>query len=347
MDVRKMIEKVQKAGGTELHVKIGSQPLMRKSKFLRKMEGPIIHEEDMEGLIDQLLREEEKKKFLKGSGFFEANFFGDPPCNFRLSLLLSQQKPAAVFKIIDSKIPSIHEINFPKVFEKVWPARKGLFILAGPARSGISTSLAAIVQNYNKYFAKHILMIEDPIEFLFQEENCRISQRQFKKDIFSIEQGINFAKRMDVDILVIGDLKREIPFKSVLEYVAGGHLVILSMQTWGIANTLEKIIFSFPEEDRENVCQVLSENLIGLCSQALISEPVGGHTIPVHETLLVNNTIAQIILKAKVSQIEPNITTAGEGSQVFAQHIQKLYMKKELDRNLGESFLEIYRGMKG
>jgi twitching motility protein PilT len=318
---------------------------MRKNKFLRKIDAPVLHEDDMKALIDELLNAEEKKKFEKLSSY-EANFFGRPPCNFRLTLVHSQQKPIAIIKIISSDIPTLEEIKFPEVLNPLIDSRKGLFILAGPARSGISTSLAAIVEQINLKHKKHILLIEDPIEFNFVPKGCRISQRQFRKDINMIEQGINFAKRMDVDVLVVGDLKREIPFRSVIEYVAGGHFVILSMQTLGIANTLEKFIFSFPESDRDYVCQVLAENLTGLCSQALITDPAGQKSVPVHEVLLMNQTAASIIQKGKVSQLEPNIMSAGEGSQVFAQHIQKLYMKKELDRNSGENFLEFYRGMR-
>ena len=162
-----------------------------------------------------------------------------------------------------------------------------------------------------------------------------------------IEQGINFAKRMDVDVLVIGDLKHEIPFRSIIEYVAGGHFVVLSMQTLGIVNTLEKFIFSFAESDREFVCQVLAENLQGVVSQALIADQVGKRIVPVHETLVINSTVMSIIQKGKVSQIEPNIASAGLGSQLFAQSVQKLYLKNELDRVAGENFLDFYRGTRG
>lgn len=345
MDTRKLIADVQKAGGTELHLKIGSQPLMRKNKFLRKIDSPMLQPDDMTTLIKQFMSQEDIKKFEKLSSF-EANYFGKPPCNFRLTLYHSQQKPVAIIKIISSNIPTLRDLHFPESLTGITMARKGIFILAGPARSGISTSLAALVELINSTQQKHILLIEDPIEFNFEPKGCRISQRQFRKDINLIEQGINFAKRMDVDVLVIGDLKRDIPFRSVLEYVAGGHFVILSMQTLGMVNTLEKFIFSFPESDRDYVCQVLSENLLGLCSQALIPDLTGQKVVPVHETLVMNATAASIIQKGKVSQLEPNITAVGEGSQLFAQQIQKLYMKAELDRNAGENFLEFYRGMR-
>lgn len=346
MDIKKLIENVKNAGGTELHLKVGAHPLMRKNKFLRRMDFPVLQEADMEVLQQELLTEEDRNRFKKVSSF-EANYFGKPPCNFRLTLFHSQQRPVALVKIIGSKIPTLEEIKFPEPMFPCLDARKGIFILSGPARSGISTSLAAIVERLNRLHARHVLIIEDPIEFNFEQKRCRISQRQFRKDINMIEQGINFAKRMDVDVLVIGDLKREIPFKSIIEYVAGGHFVILSMQTLGIVNTLEKFIFSFPEHDREYVCQVLAESLQGICSQALISDMAGKRIVPVHETLAINSTAMSIVQKGKVSQLEPNIGSAGPGSQLFAQSVQKLYLQNELDRNAGEAFLEFYRGTRG
>lgn len=346
MDIRKMIEKVKASGGTELHLKVGAKPLMRKNKFLRHMDMPVLHEDDMNSMLLELLGDEDRQKFKKNSSF-EANFFGRPPCNFRLTLFHSQQKPVALVKIISSKIPTLEEIRFPDAMTPILDSRKGIFILAGPARSGISTSLAAMVERMNQLHARHILVIEDPIEFHFEPKRSRISQRQFRKDIHLIEQGINFAKRMDVDALIIGDLKREIPFRSIIEYVAGGHFVILSMQTLGIVNTLEKFIFSFPEADRDYVCQVLAENLQGICSQVLIADMAGKRIVPVHETLVMNGTAMSIIQKGKVSQLEPNIMSAGPGSQLFAQVVQKLYLKNDLERTAGENFLDFYRGARG
>lgn len=346
MDIRKMIEKVKASGGTELHLKVGAKPLMRKNKFLRHMDMPVLHEDDMNSMLLELLGDEDRQKFKKNSSF-EANFFGRPPCNFRLTLFHSQQKPVALVKIISSKIPTLEEIKFPDAMTPILDSRKGIFILAGPARSGISTSLAAMVERMNQLHARHILVIEDPIEFHFEPKRSRISQRQFRKDIHLIEQGINFAKRMDVDALIIGDLKREIPFRSIIEYVAGGHFVILSMQTLGIVNTLEKFIFSFPEADRDYVCQVLAENLQGICSQVLIADMAGKRIVPVHETLVMNGTAMSIIQKGKVSQLEPNIMSAGPGSQLFAQVVQKLYLKNDLERTAGENFLDFYRGARG
>jgi twitching motility protein PilT len=346
MDIKKLIDTVKKNGGTELHLKVGSHPLMRKNKFLRRMDCPVLQAADMDKMLKDLLNDEERNKFLKLSTF-EANFFGQPPCNFRLTLFHSQQKPVALIKIINSKIPTLEEIKFPEPLIPFLDARKGIFIIAGPARSGISTSLAAVVERINQIHARHVLIIEDPIEFNFEQKRSRISQRQFRKDIHMIEQGINFAKRMDVDVLVIGDLKREIPFRNIIEYVAGGHFVILSMQTLGIVNTLEKFIFSFPESDREFVCQVLAENLQGVCSQALISDLAGKKIVPVHEVLVMNNTAMSILQKGKVSQLEPNIVSAGIGSQLFSQAVHKLYLQNELDRAAGENFLEFYRGTRG
>ena len=225
MNVEHLIEMVYESGGNELHMKIGAKPLMRKNNNLKQMDFPALVEQDMKDLESELLTNEEITKFEK-NGIFEANHFGKPPCNFRLSMFHSQQKPVAYIKIINNKIPTLSEINFPEVAANLLSAAKGLFILSGPARSGISTSMAALVEYMNNKFRRHILVFEDPIEYYYQPKESIISQRQLSKDIYMIEQGINFAKRMDVDTLVIGDLKRDIPFKNIIEYVAGGHILL-------------------------------------------------------------------------------------------------------------------------
>ena len=347
MNVEHLVEIVFQSGGNELHMKIGSKPLMRKNNALKQMDFPALVEQDMKDLQTQLLSPDDIAKFEK-MGVFEANHFGKPPCNFRLSMFHSQQKPIAYIKIINSNIPSIHDIGFPEIVANLLSAAKGLFILSGPARSGISTSMAALVEFMNNKFRRHVLVIEDPIEYYYQPKECIISQRQFSKDIYMIEQGINFAKRMDVDTLVIGDLKRDIPFKNIVEYVAGGHLVILCMQNLGITSTLEKLIFSFPEKYREYVNQVLSENLLGVCSQALITNS-NGTRVPVHEILIPNKNTAGIISMGKYSQIRNNIATAGTGSILFDTDkgkpgsVAEKLSHGDLDKSAADAFLDYYK----
>ena len=343
-----LIEKVVQSGGNEMHMKIGSKPLMRsKNNALKALDFPALLEKDMEDLLNELLTTDEIATFEK-NGVFETNHFGKPPCNFRLSLFHSQQKPVAYIKIISGNIPTLTEIGFPEVAANLLSAAKGLFILSGPARSGISTSMAALVQHMNFKFRRHILVIEDPIEFYYQANESIISQRQFSKDINKIDQGINFAKRMDVDTLVIGDLKRDIPFKNVIDYVAGGHLVLLCMQNLGITSTLEKLTYSFPEDFREYVNQVLAENLLCVCSQALITG-AGGRKVPVHEILIPNKTTSSIIALGKYAQVRNNIATAGFGSILFDTEkgrpgsVAEKLAKGDIDKPAADAFLENFK----
>ena len=347
MDVKLLIEKVFESGGNELHMKIGSKPLMRKNNALKPMDFPALVEDDMKDLQSELLTKDEIAKFER-IGVYEVNHFGKPPCNFRLSMFHSQQKPIAYIKIVNNSAPSLMEIGFPESAASLLSSAKGLFILSGPARSGISTSMAALVEYMNNKFRRHVLVIEDPIEYYYQPKECIISQRQFSKDIYMIEQGINFAKRMDVDTLVIGDLKRDIPFKNIIEYVAGGHLVILCMQNLGITSTLEKFVLSFPESYREYVNIVLSENLLAVCSQALITNSTG-RRVPVHEILIPNKNSAGIIAMGKYSQIRNNINTAGSGSILFDTDkgrpgsVAEKLAKGELEKSAADAFLEYYK----
>ena len=344
MDIKSLIEKVAKTDATELHMKLSSKPLVRKNNVLKPMDLPALVEADMKQLITDLLSADDIAKFEK-NGTYEANYFGKPPCNFRLTLFHSQEKPVALIKIISGVIPSLRDIEFPEVAANTLSASKGLFVLTGPARSGITTSMAALIEHMNAKYRRHILVIEDPIQFNYEPKECVISQRQYSKDIYMVEQGINFAKRMDVDTLVIGDLKRDIPFKNIIEYVAGGHLVILCMQTLGCVSALEKILLSFSEDYREYVCQVLSENLLGMVSQALITT-ANGMNVPVHEVFIPSKNAMSVLVKGKLAQLEPNISTAGIGSELFGQAVMTKVSKGRIDRPSAEAFLEYYRNTK-
>ena len=346
MNLTELLKKVVTMGGTEIHFKIGLPPLIRQGRFLKRLDVPPVKNEDLEQIINEALTPEEEKRFNLVR-FHEGNIFGKPPCNYRLNLFQAQSRVMALIKIIRQAAPTFEEIGLPVLFDNVITSSKGLFIFSGPARSGISTSLAGLVERINQKVARHVLIIEDPIEFYFEPKKSRISQRQFRKDMVSVEQGINFAKRMDVDVMVIGDLKEELPYRNILEYVAGGHFVILTMQTLGIIKTVEKIICSFPDSDNDYVCNTLSENLIGICSQALLTSPDSSRVAPIHEVLLMSNVIRGILQKGKFAQIDPNIKSAGEGSRLFEKDINRVLQEGGIPRETCEAFLASYRGMKG
>ncbi|MFZ2959084.1 MAG: ATPase, T2SS/T4P/T4SS family [Candidatus Ozemobacteraceae bacterium] len=346
MDLKALIENVHSQGGSEIHLKVASPPLMRLNKNLKRLSMPAVMAPDLDGLVKTLLVEDEQKRFQETQNF-EANFFGGPPCNFRVSLFKAQGQTQAIVRIIRSAVPSLQELGFPSQFGELTNARSGLIILAGPARSGISTSLAALVEHINQNRACHVLVMEDPIDFGFVSKRAIISQRQLRKDVHTVEQGINFAKRMDVDMLVIGDLKKEVPLRALLEYINGGHLVILTMQTLGIMNTVEKILISFPESDREHICNMLARDLLGICSQALLFNPVDKRMLPIHEILMVNHTVRGIIQKGRTSQLESNISSAGEGSRLFESHLVRLIRETKLSKETSDGFLTMYRGVKG
>ncbi|MBF0500070.1 MAG: Flp pilus assembly complex ATPase component TadA [Candidatus Riflebacteria bacterium] len=345
MDLEALIGSVHSQGGSEIHLKVDSPPLMRKNKNLQRLSMPAIMAADMESVVKKLLSAEDQA-YIREKQYFENNFFGAPPCNFRLCLFKTQGQIQAIIRIIRSVAPSLQELGFPAQFGELINARSGLIIISGPARSGISTSLAALIEHINMNRACHILLMEDPIEFGYISKRAIISQRQLRKDVHTVEQGINFAKRMDVDVLVIGDLKKEVPLRTLLEYANGGHLVILTMQTLGAMNTLEKILISFPEAYREHICNMLSRDLLGICSQALLFSHVENRMMPIHDILMVNHTVRSIIQKGRISQIESNISSAGEGSRLFDGHLVRLMRDNKISKETSDGFLTMYRGVK-
>ncbi len=345
MDIGKLVEKVIGEGGNEIQLKIGSKPLMRKNKLLRGMDLPTIVEEDVTGVLTELLPPEELKKVAKKT-YFETNIFGKLPANIRLTVFHAQEKPVLIIKIISNKMPTLKDIGFPDALVSLIESRKGLFIVTGPARSGISTTIAAIVEHLNNKFSRHIITIEDPIEFNFESKKSRITQRQIGKDILDFNQGLNFAKKMDVDTFIISDIKQTVPFKSILELVAGGSFVILAMSSLVFVAAIEKFVFDFPEEHRDYVWQVLADNLLGVCSQALIATKNASQIVPAFEILIMNSIAAGIIQKGKASQLEGNIMNLGMGSALFGEYVNHLILKNAIDRPSADAFLELLRSTK-
>ncbi len=346
MDLLQMIKTAKDAGGGDLHLRVGAPPMVRKNKRLVRLDMPALQESDLQQVIESQLSAQDRTKFTEARSF-EKNVFQGDGDGYRLTLYQVQGHPAIIIRMIRPVPSSLDKVGIPPVMLKAVNATQGLFILAGPARSGISTTLAALVEAMNIQRGGHILIIEDPIEFFFAAKNAHFSHRQLNKDIKSIEQGINFAKKIGVDVIVIGDIKREVPFRPILEYVDGGHTVILTMQTLGVQNTLEKISLSYPEYERDHVHQMLGTNLVGVMSQALLVDPVTGEAQPVHEILLMNNAIREILTKGKLQQIEPNMRSAGAGSQLFDQAIGPLVRDGKISRELGEGFLAMYKGLRG
>jgi twitching motility protein PilT len=345
MDLKQLIQQAKKEEASEVHLKIGSAPIIRQRKFLKKMALPAVQPADIEKMIAATLSADEQKRFKDGLAY-EGNFWGGDPCNYKMNIFRAQGLPFVMIHLLPSAIPNFEGIQLPPILNSVVEAKSGLFIFSGPPRSGISTSLAALIERINMTRSVHMMVVEEQFEFYFQPKKSRITQRQLKKDLMSIEAGINFAKRMDVDIMVIGDLKRELPFKNIFDYVNGGHMVILTMQNLGVQNTLEKIVNHFSDTEVDYIARVLGHDLIGVCSQALLVDQLEQKMIPLHEILMVNPSIRKMLETGKLSQLENNMKTM-DNCFTFEMLIQKMYRDQKLGREIGDGFLSWYRGMKG
>lgn len=344
MDIGKIIEQVISEGGNEVQFKIGAQPLMRRNRVLKKLDMPSVIKEDIDSLIKEFLSGDEIKK-CEQKQYLEVNLFGKLPVNVRLTFFWAQESPTVIVKLLNEKISTLKDLGFPDPMIPVLESRTGLFIVTGPARSGISTTLAAMVEHLNQNFNRHIATFEDPIEYNFESKNSKITQRQIGKDTMDINQALNFAKKMDVDTYVISDIKQNIPFKTILDMVSSGNFVIMAMSSLGFTSALEKIALDFPEDQRDYVWQILADNLRGICSQALILNN-SGNLVSAYETLIMNGIAAGIIQKGKTTQLEGNIMNFEMGSALFSEYVNHLVLKNAIDKPSADNFIEQLRSTK-
>jgi len=220
----------------------------------------------------------------------------------------------------------------PEIFKEISNLHRGLVLVTGPTGSGKSTTLAAMVDHVNKTSAGHILTIEDPIEFVHEPIRCLINQREVHRDTQSFTNALRSALREDPDVILVGELRDLETIRLALTAAETGHLVFGTLHTSSAAKTIDRIIDVFPAEEKEMVRSMLSESLQAVISQALLKKNSGGR-IAVHEIMLANSAIRNLIREAKVPQMYSVIQTSTQaGMQTLDQNLQLLVSKGHISK---------------
>jgi twitching motility protein PilT len=256
----------------------------------------------------------------------EIDFSFDVPDigRFRVNAFNQSRGCSAVFRTIPSQVPTLAQIDAPDKFSEIANLERGLVLVTGPTGSGKSTTLAAMVDHINQHQNKHILTIEDPIEFVHQNKKCLVNQREVHRDTHSFKSALRSALREDPDIILVGELRDQETISLALTAAETGHLVFGTLHTSSAAKTIDRIIDVFPGQDKEMVRSMLSESLRAVIAQTLLKR-VGGGRIACHEIMLATPAIRNLIREDKVAQMYSIIQTgAASGMQTMEQHSKRL-----------------------
>ena len=329
--IRAYLKRMIDAGGSDLHIKANSVVRARINGDIIPLSGEILSHNDALTFAKELLRS-------RFSEFVEQKELDlvypyDEKTRFRVNIFFQMEGVSAVFRVIPVKILSIEELNLPSVIRKFTALERGLVLVTGVTGSGKSTTLAALINEINWKKRKHIITIEDPIEFVHKDRKCIVNQRSVGQDSLSFGRALRASLREDPDIILVGEMRDMETIEIALHAADTGHLVFSTLHTLDAKETVNRIISTFPTEEQPRIRLTLASVLQGVVSQRLIPTVDGKRTAAL-EVMVATPRISQLIMENRDVEIRDTIEEGKEiyGSQSFDQGILDLYLNKVISR---------------
>lgn len=324
MDITQLLAFCHESDASDLHLSAGSPPVLRIYGGLKRVKTEALSSEEIKKIIYPVMSEHHQKQFEQEKELdFAVTYAKDT--RFRVNLFRNRGGISAVFRLIPNKIPSFAELDLPPIFEKLSSLPKGLVLLTGPSGSGKSTTLAAMVNYINDHFNKHIITIEDPVEFIHQSNKSLINHREIGHDTHSYAQALKGALRQDPNVILVGEMRDYETISLALTAAETGHLVFSTLHAASPENAISRIIDVFPAQDKEMVRTMLANSLEGIVSQILIKRKDGKGRISAFETLIGNLAIKNMIKENRLSHIRSVIETGSKhGMMTMQNSVQSL-----------------------
>ncbi|MED5426500.1 MAG: type IV pilus twitching motility protein PilT [Candidatus Neomarinimicrobiota bacterium] len=340
MNINKLLEYSIDSGASDLHLSVGSVPMVRINGTMKPLDMNPLLEGDMESIIPQVMDEDqiqvfqEKKEIdfsasLDGKGRFRVNFF-------------NQVKGlAGVFRTIPEVVKDSEELGIPPVLMNLALLDRGLVLLTGPTGSGKSTTLAAMVDHINIKRKCHIITIEDPVEYYHHTKESLINQRELGANTHSFANAMRAALREDPDVILVGEMRDLETISLALTAAETGHLVLSTLHTSSAVKTIDRIIDIFPPGQKGQIRSMLSESLEAVIAQKLLPTKDGKSRVPACEVMIATTAIRNLIREDRIYQIPSIIQSGGvEGMQSLDQDLQRLVTQGSIERKTAKGIAE-------
>jgi len=311
-------------GGSDLHVKAGAIPRVRVNGILRKLGNEVLEPEAVKTLVREIMTADQYVQ-LKERKSLDMAYILDEKNRFRVNVFYQMNGLSIVMRLIPVEIPGFDELHLPDVLKTFADKQRGLVLVTGVTGSGKSTTLAAILNRINERYNKHIITLEDPIEFVHRDKKCLINQRAIGQDSNSFRDALPAALREDPDIILVGEMRDVETVDLALHAANTGHLVFSTLHTLDAKETINRVIGMFPEDEQNRIRLSLASVLAGVVSQRLAPTLDGGR-IAVVEVMVQTSRIAELIAENRDFEI-PDAIAEGRDiykSQTFDQHLYDL-----------------------
>lgn len=337
MQIKDLLEKAISAKASDLHLTAGSPPTLRIEGELSPIPGTAnLTPKDTEELSLQLLSDTQKEIFLANKELDLS--FAHKDTRFRVNVYHQKGSMGAALRLLSQKIPSIEELGLPDVLYDFCKLPQGFILITGPTGTGKSTTIASMLETINRERSVHIVTIEDPIEYSFESKRSLIDQREIHLDTHSWEIALRSVLREDPDVVLIGEMRDYETISSAVTVAETGHLVFATLHTNSAAQTIDRIVDVFPENQQQQIRVQLASIVEGIISQRLIPTLDGGRT-PACEILLANAAVRNVIREGKTHQIDNIIDTSVDlGMVSLERSLAKLVKDGKVSREVALSY---------
>ncbi len=324
--IDKLLTTVIQLKANDLHIAVGQPPVIRQSGRMRKLDTKNLDNDDTTALMKSITPDRCQQELAeKGGADFAIEFLNG--VRFRVAVFKQRGNVGMVMRRIPSTFLSFEQIGMPEAIKRLITRPRGLLLVTGPTGSGKTTSLASMLNFINQNYDKHVITLEDPIEYYHNHQKCTFNQREIGVDVPSFKEGIRRALRMDPDIILVGEMRDLETIHAAIEAAETGHIVFGTLHTNGAASTINRIIDVFPQEQQDQIRTQLSTALIGVLSQALMPKKPDG-MCAAYEMMVVTPAIANLIRENKTYRIDSAIQTGRrEGMFLLDESLFKLWQK--------------------
>jgi len=336
LEVDKIFKALVKLEGSDLHLKVGQPPMVRVKGELRPLNRPPIENEEMVRLLIPMMDDRNLEIFDRegGADFAYVVDIDGVSWRFRINLLKQLGKIGLVARRINNFIPDFKGLFLPDSMEKLCHFDQGMVLLAGVTGSGKSTTIGSMLNYINGIYRKHILTLEDPIEFVYTEDKCLINQREIGQDVLNFGVGMKHAVREDPDIILVGELRDEETFMTAIHAAETGHLVFGTIHAASASTTIGRILDLFPEEMHNAIRSAIAFNMKGIVAQKLLkSIRPGVSRVPTCEVMTFNPIVKKLVLEGQDNKLPDAIRIGAEdGMQDFTMSLKQLIDDELIDR---------------
>ncbi len=336
--IEEILTAAKKAGASDVHLTVGIPPKMRVNGNLITMDYPKLLPADTLDMLISIMTEAQIERFEE-RGEYDMSFSSSGCGRFRLNAYKQRGSVAMAFRLVDTKVPEPEELGMPDSVIELYRRKKGLILVGGPAGSGKSTTLAAIIDKINTNRDAHIITLEDPIEYLHQHKMSMVNQREIGIDTENYASALRAALREDPDVILVGEMRDFETISVAITAAETGHLVLSALHTVGAVNTVKRMIDVFPPHKQQQIRVQLADVLETVISQQLIPTADGKSRVTAFEVLHANSVVRNLIREGDIHRLDDVMQENREmGMITMDEAITQLYQEGRIDRAMAVQF---------